>query len=509
MNHFPSITKNTLATLLVVLVSSTLSFSQDDDGIYGDIYETPEIEEVMEDTVSPLDGYSTADDYYPEEGYVSEDNGSSQNYSEQYVDENGNNVTNNYYGDYYEDDNDYSYSSRIRRFHNYNSSWGYYDPWYTNMYYYTYDPFFWGTSIYIGYRPSYYSNLNCGFGNTYGYGYGYGGFGWNSPYGGYPACYGGYGYGGINNGYWNGYNNGFNDGLSYGGYYNTYDSNSGIYYGHRGSEGTSGMGLGSGFRSKSFANAYNEAAIDGKVSHANRDNILKTKDGESIDLASLNGFNDRRFVDKTSSGSTSTSTRVKDQNTSTREVQTRSAVASNNPYQRQTAQRSSTSARNPVNVDRNRVRTTTAQPRTYSTNTTRTNTYQRGNTRPAYNAQSQTRTSTYRNSQRSNTNGYNRGNTNGYQQPSRSNSGNSNQYSRPATQQRTNTYRQPTRNATQPTRTTTQPTRTQTPVRTTQPTRSSTPSKGSYTPPARSTGSGTGGRSTSGSTGTRSKGGRP
>ncbi|NQX99302.1 MAG: PspC domain-containing protein, partial [Flavobacteriales bacterium] len=35
---------------------------------------------------SPLDGYSTVDDYYPEEGYTSDDN-SNNSYSEQYVDE--------------------------------------------------------------------------------------------------------------------------------------------------------------------------------------------------------------------------------------------------------------------------------------------------------------------------------------------------------------------------------------------------------------------------------------
>ncbi len=61
-------------------------------------------------------------------------------------------VTNNYYSfdpdDYY----DYEYTARIRRFHNVYIGCGYYDAFYTNLYWYTYDPFDWGISIYFGYH---------------------------------------------------------------------------------------------------------------------------------------------------------------------------------------------------------------------------------------------------------------------------------------------------------------------------------------------------------------------
>lgn len=57
------------------------------------------------------------------------------------------------YDDYY----DYSYTSRIRRFHSINR-WSYYDPYFTNIYYYDYDPLFWGNSIYLGY--SWWSPVN-------------------------------------------------------------------------------------------------------------------------------------------------------------------------------------------------------------------------------------------------------------------------------------------------------------------------------------------------------------
>lgn len=62
-------------------------------------------------------------------------------------------ITNNYQSNFvYDDYYDYSYTSRIRRFHNYNPYWSYYSPYYTNLYYYNYDPYYWGTSIYMGYN---------------------------------------------------------------------------------------------------------------------------------------------------------------------------------------------------------------------------------------------------------------------------------------------------------------------------------------------------------------------
>jgi len=86
-------------------------------------------------------------------------------------------VTNNYYDadNYY----DYAYSSRIRRFYN-PVGLGYYNPYFTNSYWYDYQPASWGLSIYSTYNwwaPSvYYSYspfvgsgwaFNIGFGPTY------------------------------------------------------------------------------------------------------------------------------------------------------------------------------------------------------------------------------------------------------------------------------------------------------------------------------------------------------
>ena len=59
-------------------------------------------------------------------------------------------VENNYYygdGDYIYD---YYYASRIRRFHKPYVSYSYYNSYYTDCYWYTYEPSFWGMSIYLG-----------------------------------------------------------------------------------------------------------------------------------------------------------------------------------------------------------------------------------------------------------------------------------------------------------------------------------------------------------------------
>ena len=58
--------------------------------------------------------------------------------------------------DYY----DYAYSARIRRFYGPVIYSDYYADYYTNMYWYTHDPLYWGTSIYWGYcwwYPSFYA----------------------------------------------------------------------------------------------------------------------------------------------------------------------------------------------------------------------------------------------------------------------------------------------------------------------------------------------------------------
>ena len=94
-----------------------------------------------------------------------------------------NSETNYSVDDYY----DYSFSSRIRRFHRPIFYSGYYDGIYTDYYWYNNDPFFCGTSIYFGYNwhspyysyysysPYYYNYYSpYYYGNYYGYnGYGY------------------------------------------------------------------------------------------------------------------------------------------------------------------------------------------------------------------------------------------------------------------------------------------------------------------------------------------------
>lgn len=130
--------------------------------------------------------------------------------------------------DYDEDDYyDYYYTSRIRRFHtDLYSGWGYYDPYFTNLYWYDYCPSSWGLSIYMGYNwwwPSYYYRpyyYNYGW---YDYGFHYG-WGWNHPY------------------YWHTpyYHYGCcSDWAAINYYHNNYDHNCTYYYGHRNSIGPS------------------------------------------------------------------------------------------------------------------------------------------------------------------------------------------------------------------------------------------------------------------------------
>jgi hypothetical protein len=167
--------------------------------------------------------------------------------------QNGQQVIDDYY--------DYQYASRIRRFYYPSYGMGYYDPYFTNTYWYNYNPYSFGTSVYVTYNfwPNSYNYW--GYGNPWGYnpwmnnpyfgynGFGWGGYGYGSPWmpynpytcgWGYGNPYWGYGGWGWNNGYFNGYNNGynngywngFNDGMAYNNYYfNGFDNNSYNYYG--------------------------------------------------------------------------------------------------------------------------------------------------------------------------------------------------------------------------------------------------------------------------------------
>lgn len=121
-------------------------------------------------------------------------------YSDDYGYGNGGTVINNYYGYDY----DYYYASRINRFHRAYSTFDYYSPVFTDVYWYNYQPFTWGLSIYngfgsglyfdwgwnnpwyagyawTGYDPFYYSSwyapftINIGFGSYWGHNY----YNWN------------------------------------------------------------------------------------------------------------------------------------------------------------------------------------------------------------------------------------------------------------------------------------------------------------------------------------------
>jgi len=164
--------------------------------------------------------------------------------TQQYSDDKGNTyVTNNYYND--DDYYDYEYSARLKRYYTPASGYGYYDPFYTNSYWYDYNPYNYGVSIYLGYNwwaPSYCYYDPFWYGPVYPYHHFYGYYdSWNSPYGyyGYNNYWNGYNHG-YQNGYWDGYYNGvyastYNNPY----YYNSYDGTS-TYYGPRGSISSNG-----------------------------------------------------------------------------------------------------------------------------------------------------------------------------------------------------------------------------------------------------------------------------
>ena len=166
--------------------------------------------------------------------------------SEQYVDDEGNTyITNNYY---YDDYYDFSYSSRIRRF---DDDWDfpYYSSFYTSSYWYTYNPWDWSVSIYLGY-PWWHS---------YYYPYHYY---WYRPY--YRPYYywGSYGWGyhdGYYDGYWNGYWDGYYAGTYYNYYtpyyYNSYDQTLSSVH-RRGSIGTQSSSISQSGTYQSFVDTY-------------------------------------------------------------------------------------------------------------------------------------------------------------------------------------------------------------------------------------------------------------
>jgi len=231
------------AMALLVITGCTTQYQTSN---YDDVYYSSKFEPVKKQTlnISPADANQTnqgeltqQEQVTPAEGNYEQD---SLTFAENqpYESDSIQGYTLNYNeDDYY----DYAYSARLRRFHS-PFYFNYYNDYYTNSYWYDYNPWNWGTSIYMGYNwwsssffygynpwymspygyMSFYDRIR--FNNWYGWGYSY----WNPFYNEYWNPYYN-GYWGNNYADWNAPNN----------YYNSYDRNS-YYYGHRGSVASSG-----------------------------------------------------------------------------------------------------------------------------------------------------------------------------------------------------------------------------------------------------------------------------
>ena len=183
---------------------------------------------------------------------------------------------------YNSDDNyDYSYSARIKRFYTPVSGAAYYDPYYTNSYYYDNNPASWGASIYLGY-PFWGFGLSygsySGWGLSFGFGWGYPYYGYGYPYYGYPYYGYGYPYYGYGYPYYNCFYPGYYYGCGYGCgygysyynpcYYNSYDGCGGVYYGPRGSVSSNGRSAAER-APRSVGSSYESAVIGGRLAAVN------------------------------------------------------------------------------------------------------------------------------------------------------------------------------------------------------------------------------------------------
>ena len=107
--------------------------------------------------------------------------------SEIYQTQDTDTISDNYYSEYdvADDYYDYSFSSRIRRFHRPMYYSNYYGGLYTDYYWYNNDPFYCGTSIYYGYNwnSPYYSYYSPYYSNNYNsyYAYGHNNYHHNTP----------------------------------------------------------------------------------------------------------------------------------------------------------------------------------------------------------------------------------------------------------------------------------------------------------------------------------------
>lgn len=286
--------------------------------------------------------------------------------TESYVDEEGNTfITNNYYGDVYNYDDyyDYEYAARIRRFYSPYTGFTYYHGYYTNYYWYTYDPYYWGVSIYLGYpwwRPSYYSYFNPWY-------YGYGWYGWYSPYysWGYP-----YGYWGYGSGYWNGYWDGYYAGSGYY-YYNSQDYyGNTFYYGPRDQITSTNTASGSGGMG-SLNNLTFGSVVQSQTTTDFSRTILKPQEVASLQssvIAPVDRPVDHNQISKPNELSDSKSNIQETTSTGARPTESRTPET-NTIETRPSESRTSTEAR-PVDSRPTESRTS-AEPRTTETNQAR------------------------------------------------------------------------------------------------------------------------------------------
>ena len=194
--------------------------------------------------------------YYSEEDYESNENTQTEIVSEEYTDQESEDYSQVEYVDEYSSDDyyDYGYSSRLRRFHSPYSGFGYYHNFYTNSYWYNYNPYNYGVSIYYGYdfwQPHYYSHHHHG------------------PY-----------YHNLNSYY---YHNSHYAGHSYPTYFNSYDNNS-TYYGVRQNYNVQKT-------PDSFANRFVNQKIKTPNSTINRSQVNKSPDSPNNNIRPYNNVN--------------------------------------------------------------------------------------------------------------------------------------------------------------------------------------------------------------------------
>lgn len=201
-------------------------------------------------------------------------------------------ITDNYYLDHNVANNyhDYSFSSRLRRFHRPMYYSNYYGGLYTDYYWYNNDPFYCGTSIYYGYN-------------------------WNSPYYSYSPYY----YNNYNSHFAYGHNNYLHNTPNY----TYYNSTNNYTTGHRGSLSSHSNGRGVKKNTitpntnvkTSIVNIRNRNTFKNNINSTNRNTTTTTKPYTGI-KTSTNKNNTTTKTNENYRGNTSNKTSTKKRNNS-------------------------------------------------------------------------------------------------------------------------------------------------------------------------------------------------